>query len=285
MTAKVKILIVDDEPTNRKLIRLVLSNERYDIAEAPDGSAALEQIKANLPDLILLDVMMPELNGWEVTKILKNNPETMHIPIVLVTALNNISDKMKGLELGANEYLEKPINYKELRALVNSTIKLKSYLDGSTTVWGVKDGNSKLDRPSPHPSVLIVEDDEKHAKLLQNYLREESYQIAWTDTGERALEIAGKKKFDLILLDILLPNMDGFEVLEHLKQMQSARDVPIMVVSVLQDIESKIKAYESGANVYLTKPMNKDELKIRIRNLTMKNTCRLGFGQSNYSNF
>jgi len=124
MTAKVKILIVDDEPSIRKLIKLILSLEQYDIAEASNGSAALEQIKANLPDLVLLDVMMPEPDGWEVIKILKDNPETMHIPIVFVTAQNDISDKMKALELGANGYLEKPLNYVELRAIVKSMIEL-----------------------------------------------------------------------------------------------------------------------------------------------------------------
>ena len=276
---KAKLLIVDDEPLNRKLIKAALSHEQYDIAEASDGFAALEQIKANPPDLILLDVMMPRLDGWEVTKILKNNPETMYIPIILITALDNISDKIKGLELGADEYLGKPINYLELRSLVTSMIKLKICLDENKSLWGEKGSYRKPDRPSPYPSILLVEDDEKDVKLVENYLPKESYQITWTDTGERALEIAGGKKVDLILLDILLPNMDGFEVLEHLKQMESVKDIPIVVVSVLQDIINKIKAIELGANAYLAKPINKDELKIRIRNLTMQDSCRLGFGQ------
>jgi len=276
---KAQVLIVDDEPLNRKLIRAALSHEQYDIAEAFDGSAALEQIKADPPDLILLDVMMPKLDGWEVTKILKNNPETMFIPIILITALDNISYKIKGLELGADEYLGKPINYLELRTLVKSMIKLKIHLDENKNLCGEKDSYRKPDRPSSYPSILLVEDNEKDVKLVENYLPKESYQITSTDTGERALEIAGGEKVDLILLDILLPNMDGFEVLDHLKQMESVENIPIMVVSVLQDVTNKIKAIESGANAYLAKPINKDELKIRIRNLTMKDSCKLGFGQ------
>ena len=274
---KAKVLIVDDEPLNRKLIKAALSQEQYDIEEASDGSMALERIKADPPDLILLDVMMPRMDGWEVTKMVKKNPETMNIPIILITALDNISDKLKGLELGADEYLGKPINYLELRSLVKSMTKLKVYLDENKTGWGETDGYRKPDGPSLYPSILLVEDNEKDVKLVENYLQKESYQITWTDTGESALEIAGRKDVDLILLDILLPKMDGFEVLEHLKQMESVKKVPIMVVSILQDIINKIKAIDLGASAYLPKPVNKEELKVRIRNLTMKDVHRLGF--------
>jgi DNA-binding response OmpR family regulator len=184
---------------------------------------------------------------------------------------------MRGLGLGADEYLGKPINFMELRAIVKSMIKLKSYLDRSKPAGDEKQCNNKPHQPPSHPWVLMVEDDEKYAKLLKNYMSGGSYQMAWTKTGEGALEIASGKKFDLILLDILLPNMDGFEVLEHLKEIQSAKDVPIMVVSVLEDLKSKIRAYESGANVYLTKPINRDEVNIRIQNLIMKYSGKIWY--------
>lgn len=266
---KAKVLIVDDDPLNRKLIKAALSREDYEISEASDGSEALEQVRIDPPDLILLDVLMPGIDGWEVTKILKNNPKTMYVPIILITALDNISDKIKGLKLGANEYLGKPINYLELRALVKSMIKLKICLNERENLCDAKDGYRPPDRPSPFPSILLVEDDEKDVKLIENYLSGESCHFKWTDNGESALEIVGGKKVDLILLDILLPNMNGFDVLKHLKLKGPRRDIPVMIMSVLGDISSKMKAIELGAYVYLTKPINKDELRVRIRNFTM----------------
>jgi CheY-like chemotaxis protein len=129
MTPKNKILIVDDEPMNVALLEAMLPVEKYDILRAYNGLEAVEKATNFLPDIILLDIMMPEMNGYQVTRKLKNDQLTHHIPIVLVTALNGVKDKVKGLEVGADDFLSKPLDRTELTARVNSLLKVKAYHD------------------------------------------------------------------------------------------------------------------------------------------------------------
>ena len=123
------ILIVDDDPLNVNLLEAMLSQENYHIVTASNGEEAIETTLASSPDLILLDIMMPGLDGYEVTQKLKDDPNTNHIPIVLVTALHGTEDKVRGLQAGADDFLSKPLDKSELMARVNSLLKVKAYHD------------------------------------------------------------------------------------------------------------------------------------------------------------
>lgn len=120
-----RILVVDDVPLNIQLLKTYLSSEGYHILSAKDGSEAIEQAKKLKPDLILLDVMMPKMNGFEVCKIIKSDMKTQFIPIILVTALNELDNKIKGMDSGADDYLTKPFNKLELMARVRSLLRTK----------------------------------------------------------------------------------------------------------------------------------------------------------------
>lgn len=120
-----RILIVDDVPVNIQLLKTYLGSEGYHIITASDGSEAIEQVKKWNPDLILLDVMMPKMNGFEVCKIIKSDMKTQFIPIIIVTALNELDDKIKGMDSGADDYLTKPFNKLELMARVRSLLRTK----------------------------------------------------------------------------------------------------------------------------------------------------------------
>ena len=124
-----RILIVDDEPKNIKLLSVMLSGNQYEILSANNGQEALELIEKTPPDLILLDVMMPFLDGYEVARRLKDTPDTRHIPIILVTSLDGVEDKVKGLQAGAEEFLSRPVNKAELLARINSMLRLKQHRD------------------------------------------------------------------------------------------------------------------------------------------------------------
>jgi diguanylate cyclase (GGDEF)-like protein len=124
-----KILIVDDVPVNIKLQRTYLTAVGYEVAAAKDGVEALEQVKVEQPDLILLDVMMPKMNGFQVCQKLKNSDETRFIPIIMVTALNELEDKIKGIEAGADDFICKPYNKLELLARVKSLLRIKHLHD------------------------------------------------------------------------------------------------------------------------------------------------------------
>jgi len=129
MDTKVKILVVDDEDRNLRLMKLLLTSFGYDVLTASNGEEALEMVHDIPPDVILLDIMMPKMDGFEVAKQLKREEETKIIPIVMVTALNGVEDRVKALEAGADDFLNKPVDKTELRARVQSLVKVKAYND------------------------------------------------------------------------------------------------------------------------------------------------------------
>lgn len=272
-----RILIVDDEPLNVKLLAAMLPADQYETIKAYDGREALKKIVNETPDLILLDVMMPGLDGYEVTRTVKNDSDTRDIPVILVTALDGTDNKIKGLEAGADEFLNKPVSKTELIARVNSLLRLKQYQDQLKTHMQSKNHFTTPDQSQRSieeeinlPSILIVEDDVKDAKLILNYLHGEAYIIKQVKDGEEAISRARQEKIDLILLDILLPGMDGFETCRRLKAMDQTKDIQIVALTSLNDMESKVKGIELGADDYLVKPINMHELRVRIKALVKK---------------
>ena len=277
MNSKNTILIVDDEPLNVKLLSSKLAVAEYETVSAFNGKTALEIAQTKPPDLILLDIMMPEMDGYEVTEILKQDPETKDIPIILITALDGTEDKLKGLEAGADEFLNKPVNTAELLARVKSLLRLKLYqdqlkarTDPQAFLASQGEGDTVSQREVHLPTILLVEDNEKDVRLIQSYLQGEAYHMEVVKTGEETISKVLKDKIDLVLLDILLPGMDGFEVVKRLKEMEEAENIQILAITSLQDMESKIKGIELGADDYLVKPINKHEIRVRIKSLVKK---------------
>lgn len=277
MTAKPKILIVDDDPLNVKLMAAKLPRDRYETLKAYSGREALEKVTSGAPDIILLDIMMPGMDGYEVTRKLKNNPDTSDIPVILVTALDGTDDKVKGLEAGADEFLNKPVNSAELSARVRSFLRLKKYQDqlkirsDSKKLFSTAEEEERyLESTFDKPSVLLVEDDDKDVRLIQSYLNDEGYKLSLARDGEETLSRLRGEKVDLLLLDILLPGIDGFEVCRRLKDEEPTRDIQIVVITCLQDMESKIKGLELGVDDFLVKPINKFELRTRLKALLKK---------------
>ena len=127
-----KVMVVDDEILNRKLIQAMLKPQGYEVILAEDGADCLARVEENPPDLILMDIMMPQMNGFEVVARLKSDPKLVTIPIVMVTALQDINDRVKALEVGADDFLTKPVDRMELRARVRSLLKVKAYNDHMT---------------------------------------------------------------------------------------------------------------------------------------------------------
>lgn len=274
---KDKILIVDDDILNLKLLAASLSAGSYECVTAQDGYRALESIEKEHPDLILLDIMMPGLDGFEIAAKVKENPTTRNIPIILITALDGSDNKVRGLEAGADEFLNKPIHAAELQARVNSLLRLKHYQEqlasrsqseyrflGPMDRQECSRGRIKL------PNILVVDDDEKDARLIQMHLHGQPYEVKTVTSGEAALTCAAQERVDLILLDILLPGIDGFEVARSLKGADATRNIQIVALTSLQDLESKIKGIELGVDDYLMKPVNSHELRARISALVKK---------------
>ena len=272
-----KILIADDQPLNLKLLEAQLPSHQYEVFCAHNGEECLEKVTKDHPDLILLDIMMPGMDGYEVTRKLKRDPEFQGIPIILVTALGERKDKLKGLEAGADEFLNKPVHKAELLGRIRSLIFFKqlreqfiartqageSYRDP----MGHKDSTGS---PSGKHRVLIVEDDSQDVRLIQLYLQDLPLETEVATSAEAALASLENRDVDLLLLDVLLPGMDGFELCRRLKKDPRTRNTQVLFITCLSDLESKAKSFETGGDDLLIKPINGYEFHIRVRTLLKK---------------
>lgn len=275
-TYKKKILIVDDDPTSLKVLESMLSDERYNIIRARTGEEALEAVYNQLPDLILLDLMMPGLDGYEVTRKMKRDRRTKDVPIIIITSLEDSAYKIKGLEEGAEELLNKPVHSSELRARVSSMLRLKEYRDQlsirtlSGKTYGVLPRQKEEIRLKEEnlPRILLVEDTEVDAVIVESALEGEPYQLQKIVRGKDVFSIIKQKKTDLVLLDVILPDMNGFEICRRLKN--EHKEIQVVIVTCLDDLESKIKGVELGADDFLVKPIVGRELKARIKTLLEK---------------
>lgn len=272
---RARILIVDDEVKNIKLFKAFLAPENYELITAENGQEALFQVRQNSPDAILLDIMMPGINGFEVTRRLKQNEATAGIPIILVTALSGDENRTRGLNAGADEFLTKPVQRAELVARVGSMLKLKRFQE---QLCGRQQTEVQMDAAVDNPlsgrerisTILIVEDDEKDALLLQKQIEHEPFLVKRVASGEAAVAEALNKPTDLILLDIMLPGMDGFEVCQRLKGDDQTKNIQIAMITSLRDLEYRIRGTEQGADDYLVKPVESRELKARVNALLKK---------------
>lgn len=275
---KKRILVVDDEPTSLKLLAGILQGDEYEVLEAPDGKGAIIEIYRSFPDVILLDVLMPGLDGIEVTRELKGDPRTKNIPIILVTSLEGIENKLAGLEAGAEEYLTKPVKPVEVLARVKSMLQLKQYRDQlsirkqseGAMVEAAPDEKTGPSSGQELPVVLLVEDNDIDARIIRSHLKDMPLELEIAKTGSEAISRIRSDKIDLILLDILLPDMTGFEICQRLKEMDKNFDAPIIIITCLHDLESRITGLELGVDDFLVKPINRQELAVRIRALLEK---------------
>lgn len=273
---KKKILIVDDDPTSQKLLESMLPADRYSVIKANNGEEALKFAFNQPPDLILLDIMMPGIDGYEVTRKIKKHKKTKDIPIIIVTALDGHENKLKGLEEGAEELLNKPVHSAELLARIRSMLRLKEYRDQLTirtlsgeSFGGLPEPGEKVQiKEEEIPHILLVEDTEVDAKLVKNALEGETFHLTTVKNGKDVFSEVKLKDIDLILLDILLPDINGFEICRRLKKKHE--DIQVVIVTCLDDLDSKIKGVELGADDFLVKPIIGRELKARVKTLLEK---------------
>jgi len=273
-----RVLIVDDDQASLQMLSGILPKSQYVVLKAMDGKEAIKRAFKNIPDVILLDVLMPSLDGFEVTRQLKKDPRTKNIPIILVTSLDGLESKLTGLEAGAEEYLTKPVKPLELLARVKSMLQLKQYRDqlvirkqSEGALLGVAPAEKTVQLPEEAlPVVLLVEDNEIDARIIESFLEGMPLRLETVSTGADAISRILSEKIDLILLDILLPDMTGFDICQRLKEMDKGNDIAIIVVTCLHDLDSKITGMELGADDFLVKPINRQELTVRIKSLLEK---------------
>ena len=206
------ILVIDDDPNAQELMKKFLLKENYMVLQATSGHDGLDLAAKHLPDLITLDVMMPEMDGWEVLAALQNNETTKNIPVIMLTLAN---EPDIGYSLGATDYLTKPVDWGRL-----SRILEKHEIETSSQ------------------SILIVEDDEITREMLKKSLETNEYKVSVAKNGKEGLERVKRAKPALILLDLMMPEMDGFEFAEELRENKEWLDIPVVVITA-KDLNSE----------------------------------------------
>lgn len=268
MTAR--ILVVDDIEANVRLLQAKLSAEYYDVLTASDGVTALAMAAADQPDVILLDVMMPGLDGFEVCRRLKSDAVTRHIPVVMVTALDGREDRITGLEAGADDFLTKPLDDLMLFARVRSLTRLKATTEElrkreeSGRRLGLLESGGLQARASGG-RVLIVDDQTRQAERMAAELSTEHRVTVEADPA-RAL-LAARGAVDLVIVNAASDTMDGLRFVAQARSDAASRSVPILAVVDSHERQRVVKALELGVNDVLARPIDPQELAARSRTL------------------
>jgi two-component system cell cycle response regulator len=263
-----RILVVDDIEANVRLLEAKLSAEYYEVLTANDGPTALAIAAAEKPDIVLLDVMMPGMDGFQVCRRLKDDPETRHVPVVLVTALDGRADRIAGLEAGADEFLTKPIDDVMLFARVRSLTRLKMVIDelrereASGRRMGVIAGAaSRLGGAGGR--VLVVDDHERQAQRICSELSVEHRPIVESDP-EKAL-VTARGPVDLIIVNATAKSFDGLRFTAQIRSDEATRHIPVLAIVDYDERARLVKALEIGVNDILAKPIDPQELSARAR--------------------
>ncbi|MGP0095025.1 MAG: PleD family two-component system response regulator [Xanthobacteraceae bacterium] len=274
MTARV--LVVDDVPANVKLLEARLSAEYFDVVTASSGAEALAICQRAECDLVLLDVMMPDMDGFEVCRRLKGNPATHHIPVVMVTALDQVSDRVKGLDAGADDFLTKPVCDVALIARVRSLARLKMVTDElrMRAVTSKEIGIQSPEREAIADTgrkgrVLIIDDRPASHERLQAMLTGEQSVDVEEDPAE-ALFHAAEGNYDLLIISLSFKSFDGLRLCSQVRSLERTRGLPILAIADADNDPRLVRGLEIGVNDYLARPLDKNELLARVRTLVRK---------------
>jgi two-component system cell cycle response regulator len=267
MTAR--ILVVDDIPANVKLLEARLLAEYFDVMTAADGYTALAICERNQVDLILLDIMMPGIDGFEVCERLKASQKTAHIPVVMVTALDQPTDRVRGLKAGADDFLTKPVNDLQLISRVKSLLRLKTLSDelriraDTAHTMGIDDltraGEGRADETA---QVLLVDGRANSQERIIKALKPVADVLALSDP-QAALFEAAESAFDLVIVNANFDDYDPLRLCSQLRSLERTRFLPILIITEQGADEMVVRALDLGVNDYIIRPVDPNELVAR----------------------
>jgi len=279
------ILVVDDEPENLELLEGVLAPAGHTIRTAGGGREALQAVEADPPDLILLDLMMPSVDGFEVCEMLRANPRTAHIPIIIVTALAQLGVKERALTLGADDYLTKPIQPADVLARVEAMLRvrhLRQDLDRTLAYlhelelarhrrkrqtlaeMGVRLGAPLQEaQESSASAVLLVDDEELARQFYTDLLVESGFRVVTVASGGEALAAVSRHAFEAVVLDIMMPELSGLEALEQIRRISP--DLPVVILTAHPSSQNAIAALKLGAFDFIVKGLQHELVVLAVR--------------------
>jgi two-component system cell cycle response regulator len=269
MTARV--LVVDDVDANVKLLEARLTAEYFEVRTARSGPEGLHICARERADVILLDVMMPGMDGFEVCRRLKSEPRTQHIPVIMITALDQPSDRVRGLEAGADDFLTKPVDDIALITRVKNLARLKMLTDemlmrasteeqmGFAAAMGIR-----LDQLGRGGRILLVEDRDRSADRIIEALQSEHHVEREADPA-RALLSLPDGNFDLMIVSLSLEHADGLRLCSQVRSLDRTGHLPIMIIIEPGDDARLLRGLDMGVNDYIVRPVDSNELLARVR--------------------
>lgn len=269
MTARV--LVVDDVPANVKLLEARLSAEYFDVTTAHSGAEALAICERAECDIVLLDVMMPDMDGFEVCRRLKANPTTHHIPVVMVTALDQSSDRVAGLDAGADDFLTKPVSDVALIARVRSLTRLKMMTDElrmravTSREIGIQNPELEAVTETGRGGRILVVDDRRSSYERVVTMLQKDNQVDVEPDPNSALFRAAEGNYELLIVSLGLENFDGLRLCSQLRSLERTRNLPILAIADGDDNGRLARGLEIGINDYLLRPIDKNEMQARVR--------------------
>jgi two-component system cell cycle response regulator len=269
MTARV--LVVDDVPANVKLLEARLSAEYFDVTTASSGAEALAACDRAECDIVLLDVMMPGLDGFEVCRKLKSNPATHHIPVVMVTALDQPSDRIAGLQAGADDFLTKPVSDIALIARVRSLTRLKMMTDelrmraATSREIGIESAEREAITEQGRQGRILLVDDRRSSYERLSAMLEKEHIVDIEADPSAALFRSAEGNYELLIVSLSLENFDGLRLCSQLRSLERTRNLPILAICEPDDTARLMRGLEIGVNDYLLRPVDSHELQARVR--------------------
>ncbi len=274
MTARV--LVVDDVPANIKLLEARLSAEYFDVITATSGAEALAICGRSECDIVLLDVMMPDMDGFEVCRRIKINPALQHIPVIMVTALDHAAHRVRGLEAGADDFLTKPVSEVALIARVRSLARLKMMTDElrmravTSKEIGIRlPAEAAVCDSGRDGRILLIDDRKPSYERLAGVLAHE-HAVEVETHPNRALLHAAEGDFDLLIVSLSIENFDALRLCSQARSLERTRNVPILAITDEGDDARMVRGLEIGVNDYLLRPVDKNELLARVRTQVRK---------------
>ena len=258
-----RVLYVEDNDDNVFMLSRRLQKRGYEILVASDGESGVEVATAEQPDLILMDLGLPGIDGWETTRRLKADALTASIPVIALSAHAMEADRQSALAAGCDDFDTKPVDLDRLLGKIEACLdrvaesesEVASVVTTATVVTGAEDG----------PTLLVVDDSDDNRYTLTRRLRRQGHErILEAENGRQALDMLRSQSIDLVLLDMMMPEMNGYEVLTEMRQDMELRELPVIMISALDDLDNIVRCLELGAEDYLPKPFDPTVLNARV---------------------
>ncbi len=256
-----RVLVIEDEANNLDVAQRIIRAAGHEALAAVDGQAGMELARIERPDAILVDLLLPRVDGWTVTRTLRGEDWASKIPIIAVSALAMQQDRQRAIDAGCDDFLSKPYAPAELRALLTKFLPAVSPKPPAPRAASAKTATTG-DRLG---TVLAVDDEPVNIELLSRRLEALGCVVLKATNGEDALAIADRELPDLILLDVMMPGMDGWEVCRKLKTNERTKQLPVIFVTARDRAEDLARGFEVGGVDYVPKPFEALELAARVR--------------------